>query len=529
MNFRQRQPITTFLQLFFPSLLVLAVVVMKFLIPPSEFETCQFRARHNPSSGPLPMLQSFLCNLKNNCGKMKDFEDNPSYPGSKLDDIVEHIEPILYNDTVQEFSIKLPGTLRFINSTAFALNDTIIMNKYVPNETLVKDIFYDPDLIRSVLTNSTFDNETAEIFLEASIKMGMVSGDLASFGVPLEILQCSSFSISMFLPKAKPSLVKSMKNVCQQKDFLEMLQTHLNYNYLGEYLDKNIDSNLSSSAAMNPLISAISMMQEISSIFTPSRRKRQAEVLPDMSNVLNDLSQMIEGLTDFYNDPNVQCLLSNTTIQPDTLMDKISHCNATQFITPVYEILKSKFPIWKNVSSLLNSDSSIAKYEKLKQFDLDVNRLIYLMKSNKKIDTGILRFSRIQKRQIGEIEELVNDLNLTMIIENLENWRKDEFNSMDWMNKAQERIENIIMQLSNIASSLESVPVSMMQDHLSDPEVLQLLISSSGQLLLSSVTSVFNETGYFLQNTDIWENYTSILQQLGEKIFNILLHNVVNS
>ena len=529
MNFRQRQPITTFLQLFFPSLLVLAVVVMKLLIPPSEFETCQFRARHNPSSGPLPMLQSFLCNLKNNCGKMKDFEDNPSYPGSKLDDIVEHIEPILYNDTVQEFSIKLPGTLRFINSTAFALNDTIIMNKYVPNETLVEDIFYDPDLIRSVLTNSTFDNETAEIFLEASIKMGMVSGDLASFGVPLEILQCSSFSISMFLPKAKPSLVKSVKNVCQQKDFFEMLQTHLNYSYLGEYLDKNIDSNLSSSAAMNPLISAISMMQEISSIFTPSRRKRQAGVLPDISNVLNDLSQMIESLTDFYKDPNVQCLLSNTTIQPDTLKDKISDCNATQFITPVYEILKSKFPIWKNVSSLLNSDSSIAKYEKLKQCDLDVNRLIYLMESNKKIDTGILRFSRIQKRQIGEIEALVNDLNLTMIIENLENWRKDEFNSMDWMNKAQERIENIMMQLSNIASSLESVPVSMMQDHLSDPEVLQLLISSSGQLLLSSVTAVINETGYFLQNTDIWENYTSILQQLGEKIFNILLHNVLSS
>ena len=81
-----------------------------------------YRARTLPSGGVLPMVQSFACNIQNNCGELEDFEDIPSYPGSKLEVLVQHLEPILYNDTVQEFNRAMPKLLLLLNSTAKAVD-----------------------------------------------------------------------------------------------------------------------------------------------------------------------------------------------------------------------------------------------------------------------------------------------------------------------------------------------------------------------------------------------------------------------
>ena len=531
--FRQRQPITTFLQLFFPSLLVLVLILLKLAIPPDEFETCQFRARHNPSSGPLMMLQSFVCNIQNNCGKMKDFEDYPSYPGSKLDVIVKYIEPILYNDTVQEFSSRLPGTLGLVNSTTSALNDSIIMKKFVKNDTLVKNIFYDPLMILNLLKNSTFDNATAEIFMEALIKMGMISGDLASFDVPYDLVQCSSFSISMFLPHATASIVENLrKHICKSKNetlsFLKMMQENLNYSYIEKLMEKKMSQNLVSSDVMNSLTSGILLMKDIRSLFLPTRKKREIELLPQMSNVPEVLTQMIEDISAYYNEQKFQCIFDNNTWERGNILEKLNECNLTEFISPVYELLKSKFPIWKNVVSVLKTGAKTESYETLKNCEIDVNRLVFLSKLAKNATTDILRCKQKQKRQTGNILALLNDVNFTQILETIEEWRQDEFLSMNWFDEAQQHIKNMMVQISNIIPSLESIPVSIMQKYLSDPDVLQVLIASRGSLLLATLSAALNETGYFLQNTDLWDNYTMIMQQLGER-FITLTHNTISN
>ncbi len=68
------------------------------------------------------MVQSFACNIQNNCYDLNEFEDIPSYPGSKLDALVENLEPILYNDTVQEFNKEMPKMLQLLNATAKAVD-----------------------------------------------------------------------------------------------------------------------------------------------------------------------------------------------------------------------------------------------------------------------------------------------------------------------------------------------------------------------------------------------------------------------
>jgi len=74
------------------------------------------------------MVQSFACNIQNNCGDLEDFEDVPTYKGSKLDVLVKYLEPILYNDTVQTFVGSVPQLLLLLNATAKALNDSHVQS-----------------------------------------------------------------------------------------------------------------------------------------------------------------------------------------------------------------------------------------------------------------------------------------------------------------------------------------------------------------------------------------------------------------
>ena len=36
-------------------------------------------------------------------------QDIPTYPGSKLDLLVVHLEPIIYNDTLKDFNLNVPN------------------------------------------------------------------------------------------------------------------------------------------------------------------------------------------------------------------------------------------------------------------------------------------------------------------------------------------------------------------------------------------------------------------------------------
>ena len=54
-----------------------AAVILCSFAPPG-----QFKSRANPSAGMVPFLRSQVCNFKNLCKPMDDYEDIPTYDGS---------------------------------------------------------------------------------------------------------------------------------------------------------------------------------------------------------------------------------------------------------------------------------------------------------------------------------------------------------------------------------------------------------------------------------------------------------------
>ena len=106
----------------------------------------------------LSVLTFFLC------------QDIPSYPGSKLSLIVQHLEPIIYNDTLKELNENVPSLMALVNSSSDALSGRS-MQLVINNDTYIRDIFTNLTRAEEVLTRGPFftlDNVTA--ILEARLK-----------------------------------------------------------------------------------------------------------------------------------------------------------------------------------------------------------------------------------------------------------------------------------------------------------------------------------------------------------------------
>ena len=514
---------TTLFQLFFPAILILMLVLLKIAMPGDNFETCQFRARTGPSAGPLSMLQSFACNIQNNCGKMKDFEDVPTYPGSKLDIIVKYMEPVLYNTTVQEFSSNIPNSLRLVNSTAEALNNSIVMEKFA-EEVQVSDMFYDPTSIQQLLVTAGFDPTTAEVFMEATVRVGMLSGDIASIGSFMNTLDCSEATVQMLLPTADSGLISSLQDhICSsdenKKDFFKVIQKNIDYQFFQQYFQDL--STQDPSKVLESVVSGFSLLSDLSTILNPTqRKKRQTEdTMNEFSAFLTDMSETVETLSSLYDQEKAECILSSLS-REGNIVEKMNSCNMTELIDPVYDMLKVQLPIWKKALDLVPAQLS-SQYEAYARCEVDVNRLMYLSeKASDGFPDDLVRCASSMKREALDYQELISGLDVGIIQENLENWRKEEFASMEWTDEAKSRMTNILDHLSKVTTSLQNIPFDELAEaSLTDPVMLQVLLSSKASLILTSLTAAVNESEYFFKNSPVWDNYTDVIQSLGKNHF----------
>ena len=98
-------------------------------------------------------------------------QDLPTYPGSKLNVIVEYLEPIIYNKTFKTFNENVPVHLTLINETTDALNSSTML-RVMSRDTHVEDIFINVTAAKDILTeNETyFDKMTVVALMAARLR-----------------------------------------------------------------------------------------------------------------------------------------------------------------------------------------------------------------------------------------------------------------------------------------------------------------------------------------------------------------------
>ena len=100
-------------------------------------------------------------------------QDIPTYPGSKLDLLVVHLEPIIYNDTLKDFNLNVPNVMKLTNSTTDAVSGKS-MEKVIANDTFIKDIFTNVSQAKNVLvSDSHFDDYNVQGLLDARLRKAL--------------------------------------------------------------------------------------------------------------------------------------------------------------------------------------------------------------------------------------------------------------------------------------------------------------------------------------------------------------------
>ena len=502
-----------------------------------EFETCQFRARTGPSAGPLSMFRSYMCNLQNNCGHLDDFQDVPTYPGSKYDSVAMYGGPILYNQTVQDFSQNMPDTLKIVNSTAKALNNSIIMTKYVKKETVVGDMFYDTDTVQAALVAGSFDEKEAKVFIEAILRIGMISGDLAALELQTSefVFDCSNSTLSLFLPQADRTLLNSLElELCssgqtKRAGFIKALQANLDYSKFIDHF-KKLGNRSNSSKVINSVASGISLMNDLRSVMDQGFvRKRQIEVITEMfPSLLEELALFTEEIGQYYDEDKARCLLESSPMSKNAL-ETFEKCNTTEIYDPLFNLLKEQFPIWKNFLLVSSNSEAVNAF---KHCDVDVNRYAYLSGNNAlTASDDFIQCPVTRKREALDLDLALTLLDPAVIEDNLERWRTDSFTSMNWTDEALDRLGNVYDHLSDVVTVMQSLPIDVLDPAIfADPNVIEIMLSSRASLIVNSLKEAVNQTDYFMKNSVLWNNYTRVVGLLGKwSIYVVYIHIYVFS
>ncbi|XP_028966862.1 ATP-binding cassette sub-family A member 1 [Galendromus occidentalis] len=140
---RKRRPVILCLEVLWPIVIFLLLVILRLILPATHQSACFYNARALPSAGGLQVIQGLICNIDNQCLNRSQFEDIPTYPGSRLDSLVGALTPLFNNGKLLGLARELPTSARLLDAISNLLAHQSVKRLLVtgvPVENLVIDV-----------------------------------------------------------------------------------------------------------------------------------------------------------------------------------------------------------------------------------------------------------------------------------------------------------------------------------------------------------------------------------------------------
>ncbi|XP_045778783.1 phospholipid-transporting ATPase ABCA1 [Maniola jurtina] len=147
---RKRKPITL-IGVLWAAVVLSSLYLVRSNVDNTYYPTCQFAARALPSAGVLNFLQSFVCNVNNECSSLEDFDEIPSYEKSRFTQVQRQISSIITNETVIDTAANVPDALKLLATLSDIADNPLFLN-ITKNGLLVSDIFKNPKRVKRYLT-----------------------------------------------------------------------------------------------------------------------------------------------------------------------------------------------------------------------------------------------------------------------------------------------------------------------------------------------------------------------------------------
>ncbi|XP_075745344.1 uncharacterized protein LOC119178525 [Rhipicephalus microplus] len=232
---RLRQPVILALELLWPLTIFLLVLLLRKVVPPVSQETCYYNARALPSAGGLPVLQSLICNVDNKCLNESSYEEIPTYPGSRINKLVQDLSPLLQDESILSVIKSLPVLADLLGPLeALFQDDTTqkLLGKGLP----LTDVVANKRYARSVLlSNTNMTPETVDALLESRINVPAVLHVLGSGMKRKSRRDCNVDTLSSYIMLEDARVLQTVADsLCslsheQQENLMKELQSVFDY------------------------------------------------------------------------------------------------------------------------------------------------------------------------------------------------------------------------------------------------------------------------------------------------------------
>lgn len=194
-------------------MVILMVLALRHVVPPKKQETCYYNARALPSAGGIPFLQSLICNIDNDCNNASHYEEIPSYRGSKVDELVHQVAPLMSDNDIISLVKALPkgvNLMRAVIDTLAIPSIQEILEKGLPLHRFLKD----PNVIKDLLQNEAKINSpaVAEALTHANISIHKLL-EIVGMPVNLTSMVCNPNFLKNYLVLKDGRSLKEISNV----------------------------------------------------------------------------------------------------------------------------------------------------------------------------------------------------------------------------------------------------------------------------------------------------------------------------
>ncbi|CAF4764109.1 unnamed protein product [Pieris macdunnoughi] len=170
---RKRNPITV-AGILWAIGVISSICIVRFNIDNQDFPTCQFAARALPSAGLLTFLQSFICNVNNECTSMDEFQEIPTFEQSKLTQLKRQLMPLVSNESIVEVAGSIPDALKLIATLADVADEPTFLD-ITKNGIRVTALFRNPTRVKRYLEEKlNIDEDVATSVISAQIGIGSI-------------------------------------------------------------------------------------------------------------------------------------------------------------------------------------------------------------------------------------------------------------------------------------------------------------------------------------------------------------------
>ncbi|GAB1599092.1 hypothetical protein Ahia01_000186400, partial [Argonauta hians] len=321
---RRRQPSLLLLEILWPILVFAIVAVIRSGIPPFKIGKCDYPTRAMPSSGIVPFMQNFVCNLNNRC-ETKDISQKVIVAEERLKRMASQIAPLVSSGS----SVK---SLKNLEKIIDAIDDMKgqDIEEVLENGLSLRDIFKDPDKMQKTFVEELhiFDQHAAKALFDSKIKIKEILS-LTGY-IDLKEIACNSTLLNSYIIFPEGTNISGVSAaICAINSSLipnitETVQHHLNMiNIL-----KKASSLMKPYSWYEGLADFIHMIDTFFKLPTFQSSVKNIKGLGNIAKIIRKLPRWFGELqefdvTDFKNtedllktmDPFLQSIASNETLK----------------------------------------------------------------------------------------------------------------------------------------------------------------------------------------------------------------------